>query len=456
MPQLYSMLQDVDANVVTNVIVVLNELLLSDGGMLLTQATVMMVLNRLGEFSEWGLNAVLDLVSRYRPTGEDEIFAIMNLLDPVLRTANSGAVLATLKCFMNLAAGFGDLMPQIFARAKPPMLTFVTGANFEVQFAALKHLQVMLVRPAAKGIFDSEFRQFFVRYNEPSHVKQLKVDLLPLIANDTNAKEISTELGEYVVDVDAELSRRSINSLGEIAMRVAGVSDEITQTLVELVDFDIPYVRAQAVKNLSNIVRVFPAVRVHILPVIAKCLRKVEDASAKSAIVWMLGEYGEEVAEAPYLLEPIIDNYDDEPSVQIKLHLLTASVQLFFKRPPEVRAMLGRLLASAVNDSNNQDLHDRALLYYRLLGARDVETARAMFGTVRHIPSTAFAEDQDDDLRQKIYAEFNSLAVIFGAPSNQFIADAFQLVRRLTSVISYLLLLLLLLFLLEIIERAHS
>jgi AP-4 complex subunit beta-1 len=94
------MLQDPDAGVVTNVITVLNELQLSRGGMEVSQPVVVHLLNRIGEFSEWGLNTVLDLVSRYKPASEDEMFAVMNLLDPVLRTANSGAVLAIVKSFL--------------------------------------------------------------------------------------------------------------------------------------------------------------------------------------------------------------------------------------------------------------------------------------------------------------------------------------------------------------------
>lgn len=54
-----------------------------------------------------------------------------------------------------------------------------------------------------------------------------------------------------------------------------------------------------------------------------------------------------------------------------------------------------------------------------------------MFAASRFVPASStnstFAEDQDDDLRNKIYAEFNTLAVIFGAPSNQFIAEDYQL-----------------------------
>jgi AP-4 complex subunit beta-1 len=464
LPQLYNMLQDADSTVVMNVILAINELQLADGGLQLTQANVMSLLNRLGEFSEWGLNSVLELVARYRPRNEDETYAIMNLLDPVLRTANSGAVLATIKCFLALATSMGgDMLPQIYSRAKPPLLTFVTGANFEVQFAVLKHLQVslsmlskfvfafmflivymlissqsILVRPEAKGIFDSEFRQFFVRYNEPSHVKQMKVDLLPLIANDTNAKDIATELSEYVVDVDSELSKRSISALAEIAMRVQSVSSDITTTLIDLVDLDIPYVRSQAVKCLTSIIRVFPAVRSIVLPALSKCLRKVEDPDAKACMIWLLGEFGEEIIEAPYYLEPIIDNYDEEQNAGIKLQLLSSTMTLFFKRPPEMHAMLGRLLAAAVNDTGNQDVHDRALLYYRLLSSRELEATKSLFNySCQDQPLSSsgnsggfvFAEDMDEDLRNKIFREFNTLAVIYGMPSVHFVDDKYQLVR---------------------------
>jgi hypothetical protein len=49
---------------------------------------------------------------------------------------------------------------------------------------------------------------------------------------------------------------------------------------------------------------------------------------------------------------------------QVQLALLTAAAKLFFKRPPEAQQLLGAALAGGLADSN-QDVHDRALLYYR-------------------------------------------------------------------------------------------
>ncbi|RYG62753.1 hypothetical protein EON64_17265, partial [archaeon] len=99
---------DPDASVVTNCLYALHELALPRGGLQATGELVALLLGRVGEFSEWGLNTVLELVSRYRPGSEEEVFSVMNLLDPVLRTANSGSVLAVLKCFFALTAPLQD------------------------------------------------------------------------------------------------------------------------------------------------------------------------------------------------------------------------------------------------------------------------------------------------------------------------------------------------------------
>lgn len=71
----------------------------------------------------------------------------------------------------------------------------------------------------------------------------------------------------------------------------------------------------------------------------------------------------EEGQDAPYLLEPLAGNLEEE-EVEVRLALLTAAAKLFFKRPPECQRLLGLALSKAVSDPN-QDVHDRALFYTR-------------------------------------------------------------------------------------------
>jgi vesicle coat complex subunit len=236
----------------------------------------------------------------------------------------------------------------------------------------------------AQGVFDDEYRQFFVRYHEPASVKHVKVEILSQIANDITARNITTELGEYVTDVDAELSRRSIVAISRVGIRVASVAAEVAQQLVDLVDLDVAYVRTEAVKGLVDVLRVFPSVKGHVIPFIPRLMRRAEDADARGSVLWMLGEYGEEVQEAPYLLEKAVAGFRNEVSPNVRLQTLTATMKLFFKRPPEVQLTLGRLFKATLDDSAtgntgvNQDVHDRALLYYRLLSG-NVSAANEIF-----------------------------------------------------------------------------
>lgn len=66
--------------------------------------------------------------------------------------------------------------------------------------------------------------------------------------------------------------------------------------------------------------------------------------------------------------------------------------------------MLGRLLARAVNDVSSQDLHDRALLYHRLM-RHDPEVARRVCCCERPPLAGEFAEDRDTGGGGRGYAE---------------------------------------------------
>lgn len=64
----------------------------------------------------------------------------------------------------------------------------------------------------------------------------------------------------------------------------------------------------------------------------------------KRALLWLLGVHGEQISNAPYVLEGFIDGIKMEVSSAVKMELLTASQKLFLSRPAETQDMLGRLL----------------------------------------------------------------------------------------------------------------
>jgi vesicle coat complex subunit len=74
---LYNMLRDKDTQVMTNALVALNEILRSEGGMAINKLIIFHLLSRIKDFSEWGQCTVIELVSKYTPENQEEMFEIM-------------------------------------------------------------------------------------------------------------------------------------------------------------------------------------------------------------------------------------------------------------------------------------------------------------------------------------------------------------------------------------------
>lgn len=62
------MLRDPDPLVVVNVIDAINEITADKGGITVDRQLVIILLNRIKEFNEWGQSIVLDLCAKYRPS----------------------------------------------------------------------------------------------------------------------------------------------------------------------------------------------------------------------------------------------------------------------------------------------------------------------------------------------------------------------------------------------------
>lgn len=65
------------------------------------------------EFSEWAQCQVLEVISAYRPSNEQEVYDIMNILDDRLLHSNSAVVMATVKAFLHLTLSMPPTHQQV-------------------------------------------------------------------------------------------------------------------------------------------------------------------------------------------------------------------------------------------------------------------------------------------------------------------------------------------------------
>ncbi|GMJ15887.1 Adaptor protein complex protein 4B [Hibiscus trionum] len=419
------MLNDSDTHVVANCLSALQEIwsaeastseeALREREALISKPIIYYLLNRIKEFSEWAQCLVLELVTKYAPSDSSEAFDIMNLLEDRLQHANGAVVLATSKVFLQLTLSITDVHHQVYERIKAPMLTLVSSGSPEQSYAVLSHLHLLVMR--APYIFSSDYKHFYCHYNEPSYVKRLKLEMLTAVANESNTYEIVTELCEYAANVDIPIARESIRAVGKIALQQYDVN-AIVDRLLQFLEMEKDYVTAEALVLVKDLLRKYPQWSQDCIAVVGNISSKtVREPKAKAALIWMLGEYSQEMQDAPYVLENLVENWAEEHSAEVRLHLLTAVMKCFFKRPPETQNALGAALAAGVADFH-QDVHDRALFYYRML-QHNVSVAERVVNPPKQAVSV-FADTQSSEIKDRIFDEFNSLSVVYQKPSYMF------------------------------------
>eukprot|EP01083_Nonionella_stella_P022282 61615_1 len=419
---LYDMLKDRDVLVVQNVIMTLNDILSDEGGMAVNRPIIMHLMSRLKEFNEWGQCIVLEVISKFKTAEQQEIFRIMNILNDRLKHSNSAVVLATVKVFLTLTQEMPEVCMRVYESIREPLMTLMSSQTFEISYPVLSHVSLLVSRQPA--VFEDSYKHFFCRYNDPPSVKSIKMNTLIDIAAQSNSVEILAELSEYVTDVNVNIAKQAIMCIGRLAVKVNNCVDLSIEHLLGFLDLKNDYVSTSTFVVMKNILRKYPDCFPAIVPHLHSHMSSMDEAEGKAAAIWMIGEYGGDenmLDDAPYVLESFIDAYEEEPHREVRLELLTATVKLFFKRPPEVQLMLGRLLKAAIDDTSSFDIRDRALLYYRLLEYDVHEAARVI--NCPKVVVNAFIEADDFAMKDRIFEEFNTLSVLYGKPSEKFIEN---------------------------------
>ncbi len=220
------------------------------------------MLNRIKEFNEWGQSIILDLTSKYAPQSQDEMFDIMNLLEDRFKHASSSVVLGAVKVFLHLTKEDETLSRQVYERLQAPLITLMTSSetteSYEVSYNVLSHIHLLVIR-GANTVFESEYKHFFVKYDEPSYIKNLKLEILAHIASANNIQEIVNELSEYVTDVNAEIAKKSIRCFGTIIIRLPKMSKTVAVQLRNFLSLRISYVTTETVIVLKDILRKYRA-----------------------------------------------------------------------------------------------------------------------------------------------------------------------------------------------------
>ncbi|CAG8519084.1 10116_t:CDS:10 [Ambispora leptoticha] len=433
--ELYTLLRDRDTIVIANIVSALNEILASDGGITINKNIAHYLLQRLREFNEWHQCLVIETLIRYKPESDNEVFAMMNILDDRLKHHNSGVQLMTLKLFLHLTKEMPELHQDVYKRFKDVLLTLLSLGKPEISFSSLTHAKILAMN--SPNIFCKDYKYFYRRVKEPSFVTMEKLNILELIVTETTAKEIVDEVSGYIIETSGPLRRKSISVVASIAIKYNKILNYSLEIFMRLLETTVEPIVLEILSCLQGFdyiilknIKSFPLVLISIWPSIDF------EKSSPVGLLFLnfLALFGNEILEAPYIVESFIDTLEKYQNSKFRIQLLNTTVSLFLRRPGECREMLGRLFKATIKDDQEQQqslsVRERGLFLYRLLQS-DIQMAKKIF--VESIDADILKEGDgnikdkkiNEDTNINLLLDFNTLSVVYGESSDKFLVTEF-------------------------------
>ena len=399
-----------------------------NGGM-----TVNDLLSALGDANgcnEWGQTYILEGLAAMQSDSAHTAELVCSRVLSKLQHANAAVVLATVRIIVSYLEkwcknGQNEETAALYlGKIGPPLVSLVSGrAENEIRYIALRNISVILNR--YPGLLHAQTRVFFVKYNDPIYIKMEKLDILLQLVNHDNVTVILSEFNEYAQEVDVEFVRKAVRAIGVTAIKIESAAKTCAGVLSQLIQTRVNYLVQECVVVARDVFRKYPGRYEALIGLLCESLDTLDEPEAKSAMVWVIGEYAEKIENADELLEDFMEAFEDE-ALEVQLSLLTAVVKLFLKRPEDTKELLHTTLEKA-SASEVPDLRDRGLMYWRLLSIDTQAASEVVIPESGASIDEEMASRMDPKLVSTLLENISTLSSVYHKPPDTFVQVRFFL-----------------------------
>lgn len=375
----------------------------------------------LPDCSEWGQTYILEAMTAYVPQDTNEALFLAERIAPRLSHSNAAVVLTAMRVLLYLFNYIADprSIDNLCMKLSPPLVTLLSKGP-EIQYLTLRNALLILQR--RPEVLRNDVRVFFCKYNDPIYVKVTKLELIFMLANESNIQQVLAELREYATEIDVHFVRKSVRAIGKLAIKIEAAAQSCINTLLDLVSTRVSYIVQEATVVIRNIFRKYPNRYEGIISILCEHLDSLDEPEAKSAMIWIIGQYADRIDNSEILLDDFLYSFKDEP-YEVQLALLTATVKLFILRPAAAQTLVPKVLKWATEETDHPDLRERGFFYWRLLSYNDSALAKSIvMGTKPTI--TAEAEKLDPVTLEEMCLNVGTLATVYLKPVNQVFRQA--------------------------------
>ncbi|RIA91767.1 adaptin N terminal region-domain-containing protein [Glomus cerebriforme] len=278
---------------------------------------------------------------------------------PLLQSRNSAVVLSVAKIFYHLAP-----IEEAYKLSKP--LVRLLHSHREIQYVVLANIATMATqRPY---LFEPHLQQFFVRSTDSVFIRNLKLEIMTLIATENNITILLRELQEYVKSPNKEFATSAIQAIGRCAIGMPDMAESCLNGLMKLLWSKNDAVVAESVVVIKRLLQLRPQDNADLIIQLTKALDQITVPMARASIFWLVGQYAQNLEKiAPDVLRNSAKRFINEDDI-VKLQIINLGAKLYSLNPTnQVLNLLFQYVLNLARYDLNYDIRDRARLLRGLI-----------------------------------------------------------------------------------------
>ena len=398
---LHECLDDENPIVVANAMSALSEISILSGvnQIKIKSKNLKNIIDALSKANEWAQVQILDALVFYNTKKSSHAEEVIEGVMPRLSHVNQSVVMSTIKVIMKFMDCIDDIEKiKTYCKKLTNSIMSVLISYPEIQYILLRSLHaIVLKRPI---LLEKEFKYFYVQYNDPIYIKLEKVDILYKLCNKKNYEMIIQEFTSYALtETNPELIRKSIRFIGYIGYKFESSYDLCVNCISKIIDNNNEDAVPECIIVARDLMRKYKSTALNLIKKInLDLINSLSDLNAKSAALYIIGEFCEQISESTEIITYFVNNFSNVEmnlNSKVKLQILNACVKNFLTKPDECEEIVKICLQKGAEESENPDVRDRAYIYWRLLEI-DPDIAKEMICSEK--PAFKFTEHDELDV----------------------------------------------------------
>ena len=282
----------------------------------------------------------------------------------LLYSTNAGVTIAVTNLYIYLAP-----QAEINIVIKP-LIRAQRGKRY-IQYTVFSVISTITTYSHIASLFSEYITEFYVFVADPICTREAKLDILYNIANTQNINTILIELTNYLHDQSQQFVCLTIQTLNRLANKLPSIVEPVINLLMQQIKSYQPTIIAQSIVSITQLLQLQSDISPTIIQRIAKLLKSVHSATARTSIIWIIGEYHNVISEiVPDILRILCLSFTTEDD-SVKLQILNLSVKLYihYNNDNNITTLFKYIMELCRYDMN-YDIRDRTRLLRTLLFKR--------------------------------------------------------------------------------------